>query len=248
METAKIYAASAGAKRGGRRPRSEAALPKFTMNLQECWRGETEGLARNGKRREGGRWSRARKWGDRAVGDRDMPLLGQNDETGMRGTANGSLKPAEARAGAGMGGSREGCGHVSVPPGPSSAPPCSTAQLWGVQGCCGCPVPAGSADPDPAPPPRWGFVPASFVHSIPRQRKRPQPAWLKVTRRSGKKQPGNLGASRWLRTSGEIQGFARTGGAWHIEASPPGTADPCVPRMWGHAGRHTRSAGCPWDF
>lgn len=54
METAKIYAASAGVKRGGRQPRSETALPKFTMNLQERWRGETEGLERNGKRREGG--------------------------------------------------------------------------------------------------------------------------------------------------------------------------------------------------
>lgn len=51
-----------------------------------------------------------------------------------------------------MGGSWEGCGHVSVPLGPSSTPPCSTAQFWGVHSCCSCPVPSGSADPDPALP------------------------------------------------------------------------------------------------
>lgn len=51
--TAKIYAASAGAKRGGRQPRSEGALPKFTMKLQECWRGETDDLERKRERREG---------------------------------------------------------------------------------------------------------------------------------------------------------------------------------------------------
>lgn len=54
METTKIYAASTRAKRGGREPRSETALPKFTMNLQEHWRGVTEGLERHGNRTEGG--------------------------------------------------------------------------------------------------------------------------------------------------------------------------------------------------
>lgn len=71
METAEIYAASAGAKRGGRQPRSETVLPKFTMNLQECWRRETEGLERNGKRREG------ESLGDRAGQGSGMGLLGK---------------------------------------------------------------------------------------------------------------------------------------------------------------------------
>lgn len=75
------------------------------------------------------------------------------------------------------------------------------------------------------------------IHSIPRQSERLQPARLKVTRRSEKKQPGNLGASHWLRTGGEVQQFGRTGGAWHIAASPPSTASPCVPR--------TRHPGAP---
>lgn len=37
-ETAKIDAASAGAQRGGRQPRSETALPKCRMNLRESWK------------------------------------------------------------------------------------------------------------------------------------------------------------------------------------------------------------------
>lgn len=83
IEIGKIYTASTGAKRGERQPRSETALPKFTMNLQECWRGETEGLKRNGKgEREGkrggsGRQSRVREQ-DRAAGDRDTLLPSQN--------------------------------------------------------------------------------------------------------------------------------------------------------------------------
>lgn len=68
MEAGKIYAASTGAKRGGRQPRSETVLPKSTMSLQESWRGETEGLGRHGRRRR--ETEQGKALGDRAAGHR----------------------------------------------------------------------------------------------------------------------------------------------------------------------------------
>jgi len=76
-ETAKISAASAGAKRGGRQPRSETALPKFTMSLQESGGERLRAWKELG--REGREVTSRAKERDGGAGEGDMLLLRQND-------------------------------------------------------------------------------------------------------------------------------------------------------------------------
>jgi len=74
-ETAKISAASAGAKRGGRQPRSETALPKFTMSLQES----------------GG--ERLRAWKEMGREGREATEQGEGAGRGCRGGGHAAAPP-----------------------------------------------------------------------------------------------------------------------------------------------------------
>lgn len=128
-----IYAAGTGVKRGGRQPRSEAALPKSRMNLQERWRERQawEEMGRGGRRSR--RWSRTREQ-DRTVRDGNVPS--QNDRRGMRGSKREPL--------ASQGGQREQKGE-----GAGRAVMCLSlqdppAQFWGANSCQ---VPSMRAEP-----------------------------------------------------------------------------------------------------
>lgn len=73
------------------------------------------------------------------------------------------------------------------------------------------------------------------VHSIPRQSEPPQPARLKVTRRSGKKQLGNSGAGSTSLRDPAVWEDQRCPAHHGLPASPsvPQTQHPSAPHGWG---------------